>query len=168
MTSRVETLLPTCPRQLRKPRRRRPSASHIDQSVGAKPADMSVDDILNAKRNICPNFVIKLHDDTLPLGVYVQASKRFGLPLYVGIGATRLDRNSVVDIEAAERTLETDARVYASAVLEARRAAENIADQSWPGGVYIEDINAESHPRLIQAVIIGASNPIVKLTEMET
>jgi len=147
--------------QKRKSRRRRPTASHIDQPAGPKPADMSVDDILDAKRVICPNFVIKLHDDTLPLEVYVLASKRFGLPLYVGIGATRLDRNSVVDIEAAAGELETDSRAYASAVLEARRTADNFTKQSWPGGVYIEDTNAESHPRLIQAVIKGALMPVV-------
>ena len=119
---------------------------------------MKIDDLLDIKHKICPKFVIKLYADTIPLDVYVRASQHFGLPLYVGIGATRLDRNSVIDIEAAARELEADGRVYGSAVLTARRNADNITTQSWPGGVYIEDINAESHPRLIEAIINGVSN----------
>lgn len=145
-----------------KRQRRRKRASQPDTSAPeeTKLSDMKIDDLLDTKRTICPEFVIKLHDDTVPLDIYVAACARFNLPLYVGVGATRLDRNSVVDVEAAMGELEADGCTYGTAVLAARRKAENISTLTWPGGIYIEDINAETHPRLIQAVLRGASAAI--------
>ncbi len=50
--------------------------------------------------------MIKLDADEAPISFYVEQAIHHGKPLYLGIGATRIDRNSIVDRAAARQELE--------------------------------------------------------------
>lgn len=89
--------------------------------------------------------------------LYVEQAIRRGKPLYLGIGATRIDRNRNLDHEAAKRELENMATGYAQAIKTVSEAlADNglpRSDLTWPGDIYIEDINAESDPGLVRTIV---------------
>ena len=92
-----------------------------------------------------------------PLSIYIEHAIRREKPLYLGIGATRIDRNSIVDHEAAKSELEDLVPNSAKAI---KAVSESLANKgqyrsnlSWPGEVYIEDVNAESDLGLLKTII---------------
>ena len=95
--------------------------------------------------------------DEAPVSFYVEQAIQRGKPLYLGIGATRVDRNSYIDREAAERALEEIAAEYAQAIKTVSKAlATNGQPRSglaWPGDIYIEDINAETNLGLVKTIV---------------
>ncbi len=124
--------------------------------------EISFQSLLQAKKLCCPEFLMRLEADEAPAGQYVEAAKELKMPLYLGIGAVRLDRNSVSDVDRAKSELHEIARARAGLILQ---VSEALRDQgqprtglSWPGDLYIEDTNAETHIGLIEAVLAGASD----------
>lgn len=124
--------------------------------------ESSFQSLLQAKKLCCPEFLMRLEADEAPAGQYVQAAIEQKMPLYLGIGAVRLDRNSVIDVDIAKRELHEIARERARLILQ---VSETLRDQgrtraslSWPGDLYIEDTNAETHIGLIEAVLAGAND----------
>jgi hypothetical protein len=114
-------------------------------------------ELIDFKLSLCPEFIIKLDADQSPLSIYVEQAIRREKPLYLGIGATRIDRNSIFDHEAAKSELEDLARNSAKAI---KTVSEFLAlggsprsKLSWPGDVYIEDVNAESDFGLVKTII---------------
>ena len=78
-------------------------------------------------------------------------------PLCLSVGATRIDRNSIADCEEAKEELEELTTVNVKAI---KTVSESLALKgyprssfSWPGDVYIEDINAESDLDLVKTII---------------
>ncbi len=131
-------------------RRRRPEG---DSAI-------SFEKLLDAKKLCCPEFLMRLEADAAPAERYVEAAMTLKMPLYLGIGAVRLDRNSISDVVAAKRELHDIARQRAGLI---RQVSDALQEQgtprtslSWPGDLYIEDTNAETHIDLIHAVIAGA------------
>ena len=121
---------------------------------------ISFDLLLQAKKLCCPNFLMRLEADAAPLDDYVQAAIELGMPLYLGIGAVRLDRNSVPDLAAAKIELHDTAKERAEFI---KQVSDVLQDQGrpraslpWPGDLYIEDTNAETSFELIGAVLAGA------------
>jgi hypothetical protein len=90
----------------------------------------------------------------------VEQAIRCNIPLFVGIGATLIDRNSIADLEIAKREIEAMSGEYVAAIKTvANSIAENGYDSReppWPGTVYFEDISAESNFELIE-IIIGTA-----------
>ena len=122
---------------------------------------MSFDKLLEVKIACCPNFVIRLEADAASEQAYADAAIRNGISLYLGIGAVRLDRNSVVDREAAKKDLYDSAFERASLIRSVRTAvgeADGDVDvRSWPGDIYIEDTNGETDLELFAAVLEGCA-----------
>jgi hypothetical protein len=120
---------------------------------------ISFESLLQAKNLCCPGILIRLEADAAPLEAYYQAATNLGMPLYLGIGAVLLDRNSVANLEVAQNELYALTRERAgiikqiSDVLCARSRPRS--SLPWPGDIYIEDINVETSIELIQAVIAG-------------
>jgi hypothetical protein len=117
----------------------------------------ALSELIDFKLSLCPEFIIKLEADQSPLSIYVEQAIRREKPLYLGIGATRIDRNSIFDHEAAKSELEDLARNSAKAI---KTVSEFLAlggsprsKLSWPGDVYIEDVNAESDFGLVKTII---------------
>ncbi|MFQ5611988.1 MAG: hypothetical protein ACE5H9_07620 [Anaerolineae bacterium] len=135
----------------RRRKENRPDAN--DTTPGAE----RLAELIDFKISVCPEFIIKLEADEAPLSFYVDQAIQRGTPLYVGIGATRIDRHSNVDRERAQRELASLAAEYAQAIKTVSQAlARNGQPRSglaWPGDVYIEDINAESDLGLVKTII---------------
>jgi hypothetical protein len=124
-------------------------------------------ELISFKLRINPNFISKLEADKLPVSFYVEQAIRHNKPLYLGIGATRIDRSSITDHDAAIQEIEDTAAEYARAI---KNVSESLARNgqprsalAWPGDIYIEDINAESDLELVNTIIKTATMPVEHL-----
>ncbi|WP_114288076.1 hypothetical protein [Candidatus Halocynthiibacter alkanivorans] len=125
-------------------------------------SSISFDSLLQAKKLCCPHFLMRLEADAAPLQDYIRAATDLGMPLYLGIGAVRLDRNSVPDLAAAGIELRQVAKERAGVI---RQISDVLRGQerprpvlSWPGDIYIEDTNVETSIDLMQQVLAGVSD----------
>jgi len=121
---------------------------------------LSLEELFAIKNSVCPDYVIRLAEDRTPVAFYVEQAIRCKIPLFVGIGATLIDRNSIADLEIAKQEIEAMSVEYVSAI---KTVANSIAENGyaarvppWPGTVYFEDISAESSFELI-GIIIGTA-----------
>ena len=109
---------------------------------------------------------MRLEADVAPVERYVQAATELKMPLYLGIGAVQLDRNSVPDTDEAKRELHEIAKERAGLIRQISRALQNQGRPRttllWPGDLYIEDTNAETNIDLIRAVLAGAEEGNLK------
>ena len=128
-----------------------PEASNTHSSTEA------LNELIDFKLSLCPEFIIKLDADKSPVPIYIEQSILREKPLYLGVGATRIDRNSIADSVAANQELKQQAAVNAQAI---KTVSESLAlkgyprsNFSWPGDVYTEDINAESDLDLVKNII---------------
>ncbi len=121
----------------------------------------SFESLLQAKKLCCPHFLMRLEADAAPVERYVGAAIDLQMPLYLGIGAVRLDRNSNHDIAAAKYELSEVAKERAGMIHLVSQKLNKIdlarSALPWPGDLYIEDINGETDIALIQAVLAGTA-----------
>ena len=109
-------------------------------------------EMTDAKRACCPWFLTRLEADHMAIDDYVEFCERHGMTFYAGIGATRVDKNSISDSSSHQAELASDLRERHDAVLGVRRhvlASGAAYNPSWPGDLYLEDTNAESDLELI-------------------
>jgi hypothetical protein len=118
---------------------------------------VSLLELFELKNSVCRDFVIGLKDDQMPVSYYVEKAIQRNIPLFLGIGATQIDRNSIGDLEIAKRDIEAISGEYVEAIKTvARTIADNGYDSRvppWPGTVYFEDISAESNFELIEIIV---------------
>ena len=121
---------------------------------------IDIDTLFESKHGVCPDFVIRLAEDRVPVSFYTEKAIKKNVPLFTGIGATMIDRNSVGDWEFAKRNVEATASEYVEAIKTVANAiAKNgydLTDPPWPGKVYFEDISGESSFDLIE-IIVGVT-----------
>jgi hypothetical protein len=120
-------------------------------------AQLSLEELFEIKNSVCPEYVICLAEDRTPVAFYVEQAIRCKIPLFVGIGATLIDRNSIADLEIAKQEIRTMTEEFVDAI---KTVANSIAENGyesrlppWPGTVYFEDISAESNFELIEIII---------------
>jgi hypothetical protein len=120
---------------------------------------ISFESLLESKKLCCPRFLTRLEADAVPPERYAEAAISHRMPLYLGIGAVRLDRNSVTDIATARSALFEDASRRAGLI---RKVSDALAKKgltraclTWPGDLYVEDTNAETHFDLLGEVLRG-------------
>ncbi len=139
-------------------RRKRRGATG-ESASGEGVSDMSFEKLLAAKKICCPQYLTRLEADVMSIEHYVEAAIRLEMPLYLGIGAVRLDRNSLTDLKLSCSELHVSAHDAAQQILKVSQALEDSGKPrsafSWPGDVYVEDTNAETHVDLLQAVLDG-------------
>ena len=130
-------------------RRRKPRKSDAEQ--------VSLVELFELKNSICPDYVIRLAEDRTPVSFYVEQAIKSNIPLFIGIGATQIDRNSIADLEIAKRDIAAITSEYTEAIkMVARSIANNGYDlrtPPWPGTIYFEDISAESSFELIEIIL---------------
>ena len=138
------------------------SRSRRSSKRTATSAGMSLQALFEAKDSVCPDYVIRLAEDRVPVDFYETQAINTRKPLFIGIGATQIDRNSIADLELHKRETETLTRDYVESI---KRVAIEIAQRShesrlppWPGTIYFEDISAESNFELIQIIIATVLN----------
>ena len=144
-------------RRSRRERQAEPKTNGMSTANCAKSATDTTIELIDFKLSLCPEFIIKLDADLSPVSTYMEHSIRREKPLYLGVGATRIDRNSIADCEEAKEELEELTTVNVKAI---KTVSESLAlkgyprsNFSWPGDVYIEDINAESDLDLVETII---------------
>ena len=138
-------------------RRNRRAQQTDPETSSTQSSTEALNELIDFKLSLCTEFIIKLDADQSPLSIYIEQAIRREKPLYLGIGATRIDRNSIADREAAKSELEDLATNSAKAI---KTVSESLADKgqyrsnlSWPGDVYFEDVNAESDLDLVKTII---------------
>ena len=114
-------------------------------------------ELFELKNSVCPDYVISLADDRTPASFYVEQAIKCNIPLFMGIGATQVDRNSIADLEISKQEIRVTTSEHVEAVKTvARTIAENgyePRELPWPGAVYFEDISAESNFDLIEIIV---------------
>jgi hypothetical protein len=125
--------------------------------IGEKSVANEPNNMIDFKLSLCPEFIIKLDADKSPVPIYIEQSILREKPLYLGVGATRIDRNGIADSVAANQELKQQAAVNAQAIKTVSKSlalkGNSRSNLSWPGDVYIEDINAESNLSLVKTIV---------------
>ena len=93
-------------RRSRRERQAEPKTNGMSTANCAKSATDTLIELIDFKLSLCPEFIIKLDADLSPVSTYMEHSIRREEPLYLGVGATRIDRNSIADCEEAKEELE--------------------------------------------------------------
>ncbi len=136
-------------------RRRRTS-----KQVGQLTPKIDIDTLFDLKHGVCPDFVIRLAEDRVPVSYYVDKAIKENVPLFIGIGATLIDRNSVADWKLAKQNIEAMASEYVEAIKTVAKAIANngydLREPPWPGNIYFEDISGESSLDLIEIIVATA------------
>ena len=137
--------------------KRNSSSSRRRRSRKTDSGSLGLVELFDLKNSVCPDYVIRLAEDRTPVSFYVEQAIRCNIPLFMGIGATLIDRNSIADLEIAKQDLRAMCSEYVEAIKTvARSIAENGYDSRvppWPGTIYFEDISAESSFDLIEIIV---------------
>ncbi len=130
-------------------RRRSPRRSE-GESVGLA-------ELFDLKNSVCRDYVIRLADDRVDPSFYIANAIEKNVPLFMGIGATQVDRNSIADLEIAVQEVRAMAAAHVDAIKTVSQAITHNGYESavppWPGVVYFEDVSAESSFELIEAIV---------------
>lgn len=120
-------------------------------------AATSLAELFEVKNKVCRDYVIRLADDRIDASFYIENAIDQNVPLFMGIGATQVDRNSMSDLENARQEITAVTTSHVEAI---KTVAQTIARHGyqprvppWPGTVYFEDVSAESSFELIEAIV---------------
>ena len=121
---------------------------------------VTLQELAGLKYRICPDFVIRLDDDRVPMSFYEEQAIACNIPLVAGIGASQIDRNSISDLDAKRISIKTEADEYVEAI---KKVASTISNNGydnrnppWPGTVYFEDISSETNLELVEIIVQAA------------
>jgi len=118
---------------------------------------ISLQELTDLKHSVCRDYIIRLDDDRVPMPFYEEQAIARNVPLFLGIGASQIDRNSIEDMDATVKNIQHTSTVYVDAIKNvAQTIAKNGYDSKmppWPGTVYFEDISSESHFGLIETIV---------------
>ena len=135
----------------------RASSSRRRKSREKGDEQLSLNELFQLKNSVCTDYVIRLAEDRTPSSFYVEQAIRCNIPLFMGIGATQVDRNSIADLEMAKQQIETITVEYVEAIKTVAHSISKNGYESreppWPGTVYFEDISAESDFGLIEVIL---------------
>ena len=124
---------------------------------GAERAAISIEELTDLKHSVCRDFVIRLDDDRVPVAFYEDQAIRRGVPLFAGIGASQVDRNSIADLDAAKVEIAKTTRENVAAIKNVActisKNGYSIRAQPWPGTVYFEDVSSEAQFGLIEIIV---------------
>lgn len=135
-------------------RSRRRSNGDADSSA------ISLQELTDLKISVCPDFIIRLDDDRVPMAFYEEQAIANGIPLVAGIGASQIDRNSISDMAAKRISIKAETEEYVAAI---KNVAATISEKGydsrvppWPGSVYFEDISSETNFELVEIIVKAA------------
>ena len=145
-------------RQKDRSSKRRGNGSAAKEPVAA----VDLLELTDLKHSVCRDFVIRLHDDRVPISFYEDQAIQRNRPLFTGVGASQLDRNSIVDMDMESQSLRDVSLECVEAI---KNVAQTISDNGydernppWPGTVYFEDVSSESSFELMEIVVETARN----------
>ncbi|MFV2034418.1 MAG: hypothetical protein ACC631_04790, partial [Halocynthiibacter sp.] len=118
---------------------------------------VSLQELTDLKHGICPDFIIRLDDDRVPVSFYEEQAIQRNIPLVAGIGASQIDRNSVSDPQAKRIEIKAESVAYVSAIKNVAAAISGNGYDSrnppWPGSIYFEDVSSETDFGLLEIIV---------------
>jgi hypothetical protein len=137
-------------------------------SNGENAGAITLQELTDLKHSVCRDYIIRLDDDRVPMPFYEEQAIAHNVPLFLGIGASQIDRNSIEDMDATAESIQHTSIAYVDAIKNvAQTIAKNGYDSKtppWPGTVYFEDISSESHFGLIETIVKTAlTNGVLEL-----
>ena len=100
---------------------------------------------------------MRLHDDRMPLKLYQEQAIKRNLPIFIGIGASQIDRNSITDISAAKEEIKLLSSEYVESIKTVAQAIKKngykLRKPPWPGTIYFEDVSANSSMEIIEIIV---------------
>ncbi len=118
---------------------------------------LSLIDLFELKNSVCKDYVIRLAEDRVPISFYVEQAIRCNIPLFMGIGANQVDRNSIADLKLVKQQIESTTIDYVEAIKTVAFSISKNGYESreppWPGTIYFEDISAESDFGIIEVIL---------------
>ncbi len=119
--------------------------------------NLTLQELTDLKHSVCQDYIIRLDDDRVPMPFYEEQAITRNVPLFLGIGAGQIDRNSIKDMDATRISIHDTSTAYVDAIKNvAQRISKNGYDTRippWPGTVYFEDISSESQFELIEMIV---------------
>jgi hypothetical protein len=124
---------------------------------GPDASTVSLAELTDLKHSVCPDFIIRLDDDKVPVSHYQEQAIARNIPLVAGIGASQIDRNSISDVAAKRIEIKEDSAGYVAAIKTVAKAiSQNNYDSRippWPGSIYFEDISSETEFGLVEIIV---------------
>ena len=124
---------------------------------GEATTNLTLQELTDLKHSVCQDYIIRLDDDRVAMPFYEEQAITRNVPLFLGIGAGQIDRNSIKDMVATRISIQDTSMAYVDAIKNvARSISKNGYDTRippWPGTVYFEDISSESQFELIEMIV---------------
>ncbi len=121
------------------------------------PSSIDLSQLTDLKYDVCREFIMRLDADKVPISFYADQSIARGIPLTTGVGSSRIDSNSITDLNMAKQEIKEMAHEFVSAIKrvckEIGNPDENMIRQPLPSHVYFEDVNALSQFDLIEIIL---------------
>ncbi len=118
---------------------------------------ITLEQLTDLKHSVCCDYIMRLDDDRVAMSFYEEQSITRNIPLFLGIGAGQIDRNSIEDMAATKISTLDTATKYTAAI---KNVAQTISKNGynskippWPGTVYFEDISSETSFELVEIII---------------
>ncbi|MCZ6578179.1 MAG: hypothetical protein O6927_02370 [Gammaproteobacteria bacterium] len=138
-------------------RKKNRGATRRRSSGAATTGGIDLSQLTELKHSVCPDFIIRLEADKVPLSFYEEQAIKRGVPLTTGIGASQIDRNSIPDLDIAKQEIHETADQFVSAIKQVCETIDLPEDNNilkpWPSHVYFEDISNQSQFDMIEIII---------------
>jgi len=119
--------------------------------------ELSFSELFAVKQDVCTDYVMRLHDDRMPLKLYQEQAIKHNVPLFIGIGASQIDCNSIADISATKEEIKQLSLEYVESIKKVaqviKKNGHKLRKPPWPGTVYFEDVSANSSMEIIEIIV---------------
>jgi len=100
---------------------------------------------------------MRLHDDRMPLKLYQEQAIKRNVPIFIGIGASQIDCNSIIDINVSKEEIKQLSLEYVESIKEVAQVIKKngykLRKPPWPGTVYFEDVSSNSSMEIIEIIV---------------
>lgn len=124
--------------------------------------ELSFSELFAVKQDVCTDYVMRLHDDRMPLKLYQEQAIKRNVPIFIGIGASQIDCNSIADISAAKEEIKQLSLEYVESIKKVAQVIKKngykLRKPPWPGTVYFEDVSANSSMEIIEIIVNAVLN----------
>ena len=124
--------------------------------------ELSFSELFAVKQDVCTDYVMRLHDDRMPLQLYQEQAIKRNIPIFIGIGASQIDCNSIIDISAAKEEIKQLSLEYVESIKQVAKVIKKngykLRKPPWPGTVYFEDVSANSNMEIIEIIVSTVLN----------
>ena len=119
--------------------------------------ELSFSELFAVKQDVCTDYVMRLHDDRMPLKLYQEQAIMRNVPIFIGIGASQIDFNSITNIDVAKEEIKRLSLEYVESIKEVAQVIKKngykLRKPPWPGTVYFEDVSSNSSMEIIEIIV---------------